>query len=129
MPTSISRPNAVRYSCRGWNWSAGGFEDVEADDRTEWNFVMGTRSAKQIDFHVIEITGDGRGVYGPVEERVFYPASALAATGTVGGREVRCISAEFQVRSSTEYEPQEKDFADVRALCRRFGIPLPPKYR
>ena len=109
--------------------AALGFGDVETDDRSEWNFVMGSRSGKHVDFHVIEIGADGRGVLGPADLGFFYPAAALLARGTIGGREVRCVSAEFQVRSRTGYELQPKDFSDVHALHRRFGVRLPPEYR
>jgi len=106
-----------------------GFEDVITDDRTDWNFVMGDRAGKQVDFHVIEIAEDGRGIYGPAEQGLFYPAASLRSTGTIGGREVRCISAEFQVQSHTGHELKPGDFSDVHALHEHFGVPLPPEYR
>jgi SAM-dependent methyltransferase len=41
-----------------------GFKDVETDDRTDWNFVMVDGNGKRIDFHVIMIDEQGRGIYG-----------------------------------------------------------------
>ncbi|MDA0232929.1 MAG: hypothetical protein O3B04_05170 [Chloroflexi bacterium] len=104
------------------------FADVHTDDWRYWNFVMGNGRGKLIDFHVIDVAEDGRGLYGPVENGVFVPASALEATGLIGNRSVRCLSARYQVDSHTGYKLKETDFADVNALHRRFGIPLPDEY-
>ena len=35
---------------------------------------------------------------------------------------MRCISAEWVVKFHTQYEPGEKDFKDVYAVCAKFGI-------
>ena len=106
-----------------------GFEDIDTDDRSDWNFVMASESGKRIDFHVIELDEHGRGIYGPPEDLFIFPASALRGTGSVDGREVRCLTAEYEVRSHTGYPLKETDFADVYALHDRFGIPLPAEYR
>ena len=105
-----------------------GFAEIDTDDRTEWNFVMANDSGLQIDFHVIEIDTSGRGIYGPPEDGLFYPATSLRATGVVSGRNVRCISAEFQVQSRAGYKLEAKGLADVKALHERYGIPLPAEY-
>lgn len=105
-----------------------GFAAVHTDDHSEWNYVMGGRSGKLIDFHLIDITDDGRGIYGPIENGVFVPAPALLGTGVIGERPVRCMTAEYQVSSHTGYTLKESDFADVNALHRRFGLPLPDEY-
>jgi len=106
-----------------------GFKDVEADDRTDWNFVMANRAGKQIDFHVVVLDDEGRGVYGPLENDVFYSATALEGTGMVNGRSVRCLTPEYQVQSHTGYELQENDIEDVKVLHERFGVELPAEYK
>jgi lincosamide nucleotidyltransferase A/C/D/E len=105
-----------------------GFEDVETDDHSDWNFVVGNDKGHRIDFHVIEIDDQGRGVYGPPEKNDVFPAAALKGTGTINGRAVRCLSPEYQVQSHTGYEIDEGDVRDVMALHRRFGVPLPTEY-
>jgi lincosamide nucleotidyltransferase A/C/D/E len=82
----------------------------------------------QIDFHVVVLAADGRGVYGPPENGQSYPAEALTGSGMVRGRTVACITPEWLVRFHTGYEIDATDRADVAALCERFGIPVPREY-
>jgi lincosamide nucleotidyltransferase A/C/D/E len=105
-----------------------GYAPVPRPDTRDWNFVMGDHAGRQVDFHVIVLDEHGRGVYGPPENGKFYPAGALAGTGTVGDRVVKCITPEWLVRFHTGYEPDESDWADVSALCERFGIAIPKEY-
>src|SRR6266850_583039 len=101
---------------------------VPRDDTRAWNFVLGDDAGHQIDFHVIVLDEHGRGVYGPPQNGESYPAEALAGTGTVKGRAVACIAPEWLVRFHTGHEVDATDWADVSALCRRFGIPVPGEY-
>jgi lincosamide nucleotidyltransferase A/C/D/E len=41
---------------------------------------------------------------------------------------VDCVSPEWLVRFHTGYPVDETDWADVSALCERFGIPVPSDY-
>ncbi|TME14211.1 MAG: aminoglycoside nucleotidyltransferase [Chloroflexi bacterium] len=102
-----------------------GYTDVPRDDTQPWNFVLGDQAGHEVDFHVIEVAEDGRGIYGPAERGEFYPAAALTGTGTVNDRTVDCISPEWLVKFHTGYQLDAKDRADVSALCERFGIALP----
>ncbi|RKU17797.1 tRNA nucleotidyltransferase [Candidatus Poribacteria bacterium] len=104
--------------------SARGFVDVHTDDRKDRNFVMGHPSHGMIDFHVIELTGDGGAIYGPGEIDWVITESELNAVGSIGGRQVRCLSVDYQVRSHTGYPLQDTDFADMRALREKFGVKL-----
>ena len=106
---------------------ARGFEDVETGDRRAWNYVMGN-GLLQIDFHLVEFADDGRGIYGPVENGQFYPGSAFGGEGTIGGRTVRCIGAEYQMESHTGYEIKASDVHDVMELHQRLGVPVPSEY-
>ena len=103
------------------------FVDIYTDDRKERNFVMGHRLHGRIDFHVIELTEGGDGLYGPGEIDWVITASELAAVGSIGGRAVRCLSVDYQVRSHAGYTLQGPDFADLRALQERYGVDLLPE--
>jgi lincosamide nucleotidyltransferase A/C/D/E len=55
-----------------------------------------------------------------------YPSEHLQATGTIAGREVRCLTAELQVRFRLGYEWSGRDEHDLSLLASRFDVPLPP---
>ena len=103
---------------------ARGFVDIHTDDRKDRNFVMGHRLHGRIDFHVVELTKDGGAIYGSGEIDWVITESELNAVGTIGGREVRCLSADYQVRSHAGYTLTDTDFADLRALHERYGVKL-----
>ena len=105
---------------------AHGFVDIYTDDRKDRNFVMGHQSHGKIDFHVVELTADGGAIYGPEEIDWIITQSELNAVGFIGGREVRCLSVDYQVRSHSGYTLQDTDFADLRALQERYGVALLP---
>lgn len=105
---------------------ARGFVDIHTDDRKDRNFVMGHRLHGRIDFHVIELTEDGGAIYGPGEIDWVITKSELNAIGYIGGRKVRCLSVDYQVRSHAGYTLQATDFADLRALHERYGVKLLP---
>jgi lincosamide nucleotidyltransferase A/C/D/E len=90
---------------------------------------LGDDAGRQIDFHVVVLDEYGRGLYGPPGTEDGYPAEALAGKGTVSGRPVDCITPEWLVRFHTGYQVDATDWADVSALCSRFGIPIPHEYR
>jgi lincosamide nucleotidyltransferase A/C/D/E len=106
-----------------------GFAPVPRDDTRPWNFVLGDDAGHQVDFHVIVLDEHGNGIYGPPENGEAYPAEALGGSGTVDGRRVACITPEWLVRFHTGYQVDADDWADVSALCERFGIPVPDDYR
>jgi lincosamide nucleotidyltransferase A/C/D/E len=41
---------------------------------------------------------------------------------------VDCVTPEWLVRSHPGYEVDATDWADVCALCERFGIPIPREF-
>lgn len=104
-----------------------GFVDVPTDDRKDRNFVMGHPSRGLIDFHVVEMCEEGGAVYGGGEIDWVITETELSAIGTIGGRQVRCLSVDYQIRSHTGYTRQEKDYADLRALHERYGVALLPE--
>jgi lincosamide nucleotidyltransferase A/C/D/E len=102
---------------------ARGYEDVPRDDTRDCNFVLGDAEGHLIDFHSYTFDSDGNNVYG-----VPYPYESLSGTGSINGRAVKCISPEWMVKFHTGYELDENDYHDVKLLCQRFGIELPPEY-
>jgi lincosamide nucleotidyltransferase A/C/D/E len=58
-----------------------------------------------------------------------YPAEGLAGSGRVGDREVRCVTAELQVRHHLGYPLGPSDRHDLALLGERFGVALPPGTR
>ncbi len=105
---------------------ARGFVDIHTDDHKDRNFVMGHRLHGRIDFHVIELTDGGGAVYGPGEIDWIITKSKLNAMGTIDGRQVRCLSVDYQVRSHSGYTLQDTDFADLHALHEKYGVKLLP---
>ena len=55
-----------------------------------------------------------------------WPREHIGARGRIGGREVRCITPELQLRWHRYDEFDDVDWADMRALCERFGLDLQP---
>ena len=105
-----------------------GYKDIKLEEARDWNFVLGDEGGREIDVHVIVLNDQGDGIYGPPENGEKYPAPSLTGTGLIEGRTVRCISPEWTVKFHSGYLLKEKDFQDVSALCRKFGIDLPPEY-
>jgi len=104
------------------------YREMKLHEARPWNFVLGDDSGREIDIHVIVIDEHGNGVYGPTENGEMYPAASLTGTGSINGYNVRCISPEWMVKFHSGYELKEKDFRDVSALCKKFGIELPESF-
>lgn len=98
-------------------------------------FVVRDPVDRRIDFHPVRFRSDGSAVQ---EIRGggqwVFSASGLQGTGSVNGREIRCLTPEEQaVRASDQpgdagYEPDETDRLHMRLLRDRFGITLPYPY-
>jgi lincosamide nucleotidyltransferase A/C/D/E len=101
-----------------------GFAPVPREDTTPWNFVYGDAYGREIDLHLFERAADT--ITYAVHE--IYPAAILEGYGTVGGRTVRCIAPEWEVRFHTGYPVDEQDWQDVSALCAKYSIPVPEEY-
>jgi lincosamide nucleotidyltransferase A/C/D/E len=106
-----------------------GYSDVERSDTCPWNFVMGDKTGREVDFHVIVLDPMGNGQYGPKEKGVIFPAEALTGKAIIDQKLMPCISPQALVKFHTGYEPDENDFEDVFAICTRFGIELPAVYK
>lgn len=94
------------------------------------NFVLRDAAGREIDVHPVRFDGEGNGIYrmDNGEDWVF-PAAGFTGKGQLGGREVRCLTADVQmVDHSTGYEPGDTDFHDMRLLNARLGTRLLPPY-
>ncbi len=102
---------------------ARGYTDVPRDDTRDCNFVMGDDSGRLVDFHSFTFDANVRITFG-----VPYPFDSLQGAGVIAGLPVRCITPEWMVKFHTGYPLDENDYHDVRLLCARFDIPIPPDY-
>ena len=101
-----------------------GYREVPRDDTWECNFVLADADGNQLDVHSYTLDEAGNNVYG-----VEYNSEHLTGRGSISGYPVRCISPQWLVRFHSGYTLDENDYYDVRALCERFGIPLPDEFR
>ena len=108
--------------------SKQGYKEAKKDDTREWNFVLGNNRGEEIDVHVVKLDASGNGIYGPEKNNEVYPADSLRAKGVIAGKKVRCLSADYQIKSHLGYKTGEKDIKDVTALSNMFGIDLPKEY-
>lgn len=95
---------------------------------TAFNCVLADHDGREIDVHLISLDENGNGIYGPPENGLMYPADSLTGTGTIGGCAVRCISPQWMVKFHSGYELTEKDYRDVSAICKKYGIAVPDEY-
>lgn len=108
---------------------AAGFAPAYRGDTTDWNYALGDDRGREIDLHVFREGETGAGWYGPPGEQVaVFTTHALSGRGTVEGRAVRCIAPDVLVRFHSGYPVDEDDWHDVRLLCDRFGLGVPPDY-
>ena len=105
-----------------------GFELVRGDATS--NFVVRDAHAREIDVHPVRFDPGGDGIYRMENgEDWTFPAAGFEGTGSVGGREVRCLTADVQMLChSTGYEPDAVDARDMRLLHERLGTALLPPY-
>jgi lincosamide nucleotidyltransferase A/C/D/E len=92
----------------------------EAKRHSQWNFELSDDLGRQVDVQSFVLGPDGN-----VEKGIMYPTGSLTGTGTIGDQAVRCVSPEWMVKFHSGYEPKEKDFRDVSALCEKFDPELP----
>lgn len=101
-----------------------GFREKDVPDTWECNFVLADDSGRELDVHTYELDEQGNNAYG-----VEYRREHLTGEGVIGAYPVRCICAEWLVKFHSGYQLDENDYRDVKALCERFGIPLPEEFK
>ena len=108
------------------------FPHFSATEQEWWpaRFVL-RNGIRQVDFHPVEFDGNGDGWQELLDgTRGRYPAEGLTGRGVIGGRHVRCITAQLQLEHHI-YErgrPDDVDWQDVQLLCKRFELELPAAY-
>ena len=97
---------------------------------TDWRpirLAMTHPDGREIDLHPVRPGPDGSLIQEVFDGHLTYPADEIT-DGTIGGKGVRCISADLQMRFHDGYEPQDKDRADIAALCAATGLDAPAAY-
>jgi lincosamide nucleotidyltransferase A/C/D/E len=89
--------------------------------------VLRDGRARQVDVHPLTLDRAGNG-WQPLGDGAWglYPADGLSGSGSVGGRQVRCLTAALQLSFHLGYPPRDTDRHDLSLLARHFGVPLPP---
>jgi lincosamide nucleotidyltransferase A/C/D/E len=100
---------------------------VIADERPAR--VVLSSDAGKVDLHPIVMLESGAGVQTGFDGQTFeYPPGSLEAEGEIGGRIVRCGTAELQVTFHGGYQPRAHDRSDMAALAEAFGLTIEPPY-
>lgn len=89
-----------------------GYSTAPRDDSRSTNFALGDDAGHEVDLHSVTL----------------YPPRSLTRTGQIAGRNVGCVAPEWLVAFHTRYEPDANDWADVSALCAKFGIQVPTEF-
>ena len=93
------------------------------------SFELVDPDGRQVDVHPVTFDDHGDGVYQMDGGKTWtYPAEGLAGRGEIGGRRVRCLTPELQMRVHSGYDLAEKDHEEIRVLNERFGVSPPPGY-
>ena len=100
-----------------------GYSDVPRDDTRDCNFVLGDEKGHLVDVHSYTFDENGVNIFG-----VAYEPRHLTGTGTINGYPVKCPPPDVMIEFHTGYDVDGNDYHDVKALCERFGIPLPKDY-
>lgn len=101
-----------------------GYFIVPRDDSWECNFVYGNEDGHLIDIHSCSFDEEKKNIYG-----VEYTWEALQDWGDVGGMQVRCIPPHTLVEYHSGYPLDENDYHDVRLLCEKFNLTMPPDFQ
>lgn len=94
--------------------------------------LLDRRRRRKVGLHFIDIDSNGAGGWDAsvreTMQALRLDPRELFATGTVAGHPVPCVSAPALLALHTGYEPREQDRRDVRLICTRFSLPVPPAY-
>jgi lincosamide nucleotidyltransferase A/C/D/E len=101
-----------------------GFMQVEGG--VPQSFVLADERGREVDVHPVRFDAQGDGH--PLSEDgepIRHSADAFAATGSVSGYRVACLSAEAQMSNHPwGYEPGDTDVHDMRLLHTAWETPL-----
>lgn len=100
-----------------------------AEDELPTRFGMRAGEDRRVDVHTVTFDAEGGGVQRLQDGSSWrYPAEGFGGVGRVGGRPVRCLTAEVQVLTHVGYDPDDTDQHDMRLLRDRLGVTLPAPY-
>lgn len=102
---------------------ARNYKDVPRDDTRDCNFVLGDEDGHLIDLHSYTFDSAGNIVFG-----VEYPYASLKGNGLINGFPVKCITPGWMVKFHAGYKLDDIAYHDVKLLCQKFGLELPPEY-
>jgi len=100
-----------------------GYKEIKRPDSKDYNFVLGDNNGHEVDVHTFEYDDKGNNIFGTE-----YPKESLTGTGIINGQRVKCIALEYVLKFHSNYEPTEKDFKDIKALCDKFRVEPPKNY-
>ena len=101
------------------------FEHVQAHQLPS-AYVLEDADGRQLDFHPLDLDEEGNGWQPQADgPPALWPRAALQGQGSIGGRQVRCTSPEFQVDAHLYEGYDDVDWSAVVSLCERFELPLP----
>jgi lincosamide nucleotidyltransferase A/C/D/E len=108
--------------------AAMGFQpDLSAVPGLPARLVLVDAADRQVDLHRVVFDGHGHGWQGLGEDAWgAYPAEELTGVGMVGGRQVRCVTPQLQVRHHLGYPLGATDRQDLGLLAERFEVAVPP---
>lgn len=108
--------------------SGMGFQpDLTAVPGLPARLVLVDAADRQVDLHRVVFDGHGNGWQDLGEDAWGgYPAEGLTGVGMVGGRQVRCVTPQLQVRHHLGYPMGATDRHDLGLLAERFGVAVPP---
>jgi lincosamide nucleotidyltransferase A/C/D/E len=89
--------------------------------------VLDAGDGREVDLHVVVLDGRGDG-WQLLDDGAWgaYPAEGFTGVGMIGGRRVRCVTPQLQLRHHLGYPPDETDRHDLRLLAEHFRLNLPP---
>jgi lincosamide nucleotidyltransferase A/C/D/E len=90
---------------------------------TDTAFVLRDGAGREIDVHAMWLNADGNGVpeWGDSPDFRFWN-HALAALGSIAGKNVRCITPQMQMVCHTGYDLPESHQKDLERLRERFSV-------
>jgi len=99
------------------------------DREAPLSFMTVDPDGRQVDVHPVSFDEQGNGLYQMDDGDTWtYPAAGLVGAGSIGGKPVRCLTPELQMRVHAGYELEAKDHEEIRILHERFGVAPPPGY-
>ena len=91
--------------------------------------VLGREGGGSVDVHLVTPDDEGGALQALVDGSTWpYPPEVLSGTGDIGGRAVRCLSAEGQLLTHAGDVPDDRDLSDIGVLRDRLGLVVPPPF-